>query len=50
MHWSDGKHAGFSDATPWQPVGPDAATANVATQTGKPDSLLSWYRDLVPAA
>jgi alpha-amylase len=47
MHWDDGKHSGFSEATPWQPLGADAATANVAAQTGKPDSLLSWYRDLI---
>ena len=47
MHWSDVKYAGFSDATPWQPLGPGMATANVAAQTGNPDSLLSWYRDLI---
>ena len=47
MHWSGAAHAGFSAAEPWQPIGPDADTANVADQIDRPESMLSWYRALI---
>jgi glycosidase len=39
--------AGFSEAAPWQPLADDAGEANVEDQSADPDSLLSWYRNLI---
>ena len=47
MPWSDGPGGGFTTATPWYPFAPGRATANVASQTVRDDSLLSHYRRLV---
>ncbi len=38
---------GFTTGEPWQTPSDGADTANVATQTADPDSLLSAYRDLI---
>ncbi|HET7167875.1 MAG TPA: alpha-amylase family glycosyl hydrolase [Candidatus Limnocylindrales bacterium] len=38
---------GFTMGTPWAAFADDAATANVASQTARMDSLLSWYRSLI---
>ncbi len=50
MQWENSESAGFSDGESlWQPL-QDAANlayANVASQTGDPDSLLSHYRRLI---
>ncbi len=47
MQWSDGPNAGFSKATPWLPVPPSAKTHNVATEKRDPNSVLSFYRQLL---
>ena len=47
MQWDDGPHAGFSSVTPWLPVHPKRASANVAAQDGDPRSLLNCYRRLL---
>lgn len=48
MRWdSSMPAAGFSDATPWQPLGEDPAGTDVASESSDPDSLLSAYRSLV---
>jgi alpha-glucosidase len=49
MQWSGSEpDAGFSAAAKtWLPVGADAATVNVATETVDPNSLLNWYRTLI---
>ncbi|HEY6098061.1 MAG TPA: alpha-amylase family glycosyl hydrolase [Anaeromyxobacter sp.] len=48
MAWDATSNAGFTSATaPWWPLSPGAATANVASQTGDPSSLLSRYRRLI---
>ena len=48
MAWSlEGPHAGFTRGTPWQPLGGDSLTANVAAQDADPGSLLAWYRRLI---
>ena len=47
MQWSDGPNAGFSKATPWLPVPPSAKTHNVATEKKDPNSVLSFYRQLL---
>ena len=47
MQWTAGPNAGFSTATPWQPVNADAEQANVETQRADPESLLNHYRKLI---
>ena len=47
MPWSAGLGAGFTSGRPWLRLGPDAATRNVAVQTGVPGSMLSLYRRLI---
>ena len=47
MPWDDSTTVGFTTGTPWQPPQDGAATANVATQSADPASLLSAYRDLI---
>ena len=44
MQWNAGKHAGFSDVTPWFSVNDNYRTINVAAQENDPDSLLNFYR------
>lgn len=38
---------GFTTGTPWQPLDRDFALRTVADQQDNPDSLLSYYRDLI---
>jgi alpha-glucosidase len=48
MQWLPAAQAGFStNPVTWLPVTPNHVTINVATESTRPDSLLSWYRDLV---
>jgi alpha-amylase len=48
MPWTAaGPGYGFTPGEPWQAMADGIETANVATQTGDPDSLLSWYRTLI---
>jgi alpha-glucosidase len=49
MQWDASANAGFTKAgvTPWLPVPPTAATANVKAEEGDPSSLLSWYQTLI---
>jgi alpha-glucosidase len=48
MQWSAGTDAGFSTAaSTWLPVAPNYSSVNVATETGNPASLLSYYRNLI---
>ena len=47
MPWEPGARAGFTTGEPWLPLGPDAATRNVATQRADRASLLWLYRDLI---
>jgi alpha-amylase len=47
MHWTLEPAAGFSTARGWEPLQPDSFTANVAVQTGDPESLLSHHRRLI---
>jgi len=49
MAWDGTPTAGFTSGTPWWPLAPGQATANVAAQTGDPGSLLSRYRRLIRA-
>ncbi|HYH07161.1 MAG TPA: alpha-amylase family glycosyl hydrolase [Thermoanaerobaculia bacterium] len=45
MPWT--ANGGFSSASPWFQYSAGLSTANVATQTGDPTSLLSRYRNLI---
>jgi glycosidase len=47
MQWDGGANAGFTNGTPWFPLGSGATTVNVAGQSGDPGSLLSRYRTLI---
>jgi alpha-amylase len=48
MPWTDDSiRVGFTTDVPWEPPDLGFAEANVATQTGDADSLLSTYRDLI---
>ena len=47
MQWSAEKYSGFSTAIPWESVGPDWETNNVAAETTDPNSILSHYRALI---
>ena len=47
MQWDAGPDAGFGSVKPWLPFDPEWRGCNVATQRGRPDSLLEWYRSLL---
>ncbi len=47
MLWSADRYAGFSTVLPWEPANSNYKQTNVASQTADPNSLLSFYRDLV---
>jgi glycosidase len=49
MAWDATPGAGFTAGAPWSPLAPGQSTANVASQTGDPASLLSRYRQLIRA-
>ncbi len=47
MQWSDRDHAGFSTSTPWLKLNPNYKTINVAAQINQPNSVLSYYKELI---
>ncbi|HUN85480.1 MAG TPA: alpha-glucosidase [Terracidiphilus sp.] len=49
MQWDDDPNAGFTSASvkPWLPVPPQYHDVNVKEEEPNPDSLLSWYRNLI---
>ena len=49
MQWTaDAPAAGFSaTAHTWLPIGADYKTVNGAAQLGQPDTLLTWYHNLI---
>lgn len=47
MHWTDGKNAGFSNATPWQTIGGNFLTNNVKDMDEDPNSILRHYKKLI---
>ena len=48
MQWTPGPQAGFStDPQTWLPIPPDYKTINVETESGEPESLLNWYKQLI---
>jgi alpha-glucosidase len=47
MQWSATEGAGFTQGTPWLPIGPGAKSYNVAREKHDPDSIYSWYARLL---
>ncbi len=47
MQWTGGAQAGFTTGQPWRAVNPDFPEKNVEAQAADPDSLLSFYRQLI---
>lgn len=47
MQWNDGPNAGFSKTKPWLPVPPSYKTHNAASEMNDPNSILSFYRQLL---
>lgn len=47
MQWNDSANAGFSKTKPWLPVPASAKTHNVADEMKDPNSVLSFYRELL---
>jgi glycosidase len=47
MQWTGEASAGFTTGTAWRAPGSDFETKNVATQSADPNSLLSFYRELI---
>ena len=48
LRWTpSGPDFGFTTGTPWEPFADGAASANVASESADPTSLLSTYRDLI---
>ncbi|HWR15013.1 MAG TPA: alpha-glucosidase [Terriglobales bacterium] len=47
MQWNASKNAGFSEAKPWNPVGPRYAQYNVEAEQKDPASILNWYRKII---
>ena len=47
MQWSANKHAGFSTDFPWESVGADYQTYNVAAENDDTASILAHYRTLI---
>lgn len=47
MQWTAGDNAGFTAGTPWLPVNPNYREINAASQQDDPDSVLSYYKELI---
>lgn len=47
MQWSEEKNAGFTTGTPWLPVNDNYKTINAKLEKNKPDSVLSFFKDLM---
>ncbi len=47
MQWSGEANAGFSTGIPWRAAGDNFVQYNVASESGDPDSLLSFYRTFI---
>src|SRR5437660_9301381 len=47
MQWDDTANAGFSRSNPWLPVPPSYKTHNVATELKDPNSILSFYKQVL---
>jgi alpha-glucosidase len=47
MQWNSGVNAGFTEGKPWLPVPDSAKTHNVETENKDPQSVLSFYKQVI---
>lgn len=47
VQWNSSENAGFTTGTPWLMVNPNYQEINVAAQEQDPDSLLSFYKQMI---
>jgi len=47
MQWDTGEHGGFTDGSPWINANHNYTRINVADQKNDPNSVLSFYKDLI---
>ncbi|ULQ60509.1 alpha-glucosidase [Brucepastera parasyntrophica] len=47
MQWNGDKNAGFTEGTPWLAVNPNYKKINTASQINDPDSIYSYYKNLI---
>ncbi|REE88926.1 alpha-glucosidase [Paenibacillus taihuensis] len=47
MQWSDATNAGFSKGKPWMGVNPNFTEINVEHEQDDPNSVLSFYKDMI---
>lgn len=47
MQWDASPNAGFTSGKPWLPVSPDYKKRNVKVESGRPSSMLSFYKELI---
>ncbi len=47
MQWTSGPHGGFTVGEPWIATNRNAARVNAAAQRDDPDSVFSFYRELI---
>lgn len=47
MQWNDSENAGFTQGTPWLAVNSNYTEINVASQMDDPDSVRSFYKELI---
>jgi oligo-1,6-glucosidase len=47
VQWDATRHGGFTTGAPWIAVNPNANTINAAAQVDDPDSVYSFYRQLI---
>jgi alpha-glucosidase len=47
MRWDSSENAGFTNGSPWLPIGPDVEQNNVAAESADDRSLLTLYRRLL---
>lgn len=47
MQWDDSPNGGFTTGTPWLAVNPNYTYINAASQVNDPDSVFSYYKQLI---
>jgi alpha-glucosidase len=47
MQWNDQANAGFTTGSPWMAVNPNYTEINVERELNRPDSVLSYYKQLI---
>ena len=47
MQWDDSPQAGFTTGTPWIGMNPNYVEINAAAQVDNPNSVFSYYRELI---